>query len=696
MAAYTQEGRFMAITTPLGKDALLLDSFSGTEGMSQLFRFQLGMYSESENPVPFEKLLGQKVTVTLQGNPVRYFSGIISRFQQGHRTKGLDKKATLIRYEAEMVPQLWLLTKSVQSRIFQQLTVPDILKQVLKGIDFSSEIQGTFAPRDYCVQYGESDFAFASRLMEEEGIYYFFKHTSSSHQLVLANTPQSHGPVGYSGAIKYEEIVGGVRKDERITDWVKSQEVGPGKVTFRDHCFELPDDDLEATQPITDSVQVGTVTHKFATGANSSLEHYGFPGRYAQRFDGVDPGGSPNASNLQKIFDDKKRTTNIRMQEAALPGLTIHGKSNCRLLTPGYKFDISGHFDADGSYVVTSVEHSASIEGAFSHAGGEGQVFGNNFQCIPAGLPFRPPQQTPKARMEGPQTAMVVGPSGQEIFTDKYGRVKVQFFWDRQGKKNADSSCWIRVGTLWGGKQWGSIVIPRIGQEVVVAFEDGDPDRPIIIGSVYNANTMPPYKLPDNATQTGIMSRSSPGGGSDDFNELRMEDKKDSEEIYFQAQKDFNRVVKNNDTLKVGSSSADDGSQTIEIYKNRTETVKTGDEKVTIEQGNRTITVEQGNDTHEIKQGDRAVQIDMGNDTLTIKMGNQTTQISMGSSSTEAMQSIELTVGQSSIKLDPTGVTIQGMMISIQGQVQTQVQGVMTQISGSAMTQISGGITMIG
>jgi type VI secretion system secreted protein VgrG len=273
--------------------------------------------------------------------------------------------------------------------------------------------------------------------------------------------------------------------------------------------------------------------------------------------------------------------------------------------------------------------------------------------------------------------------------------VKVQFYWDRDGKNNADSSCWCRVGTLWAGQQWGAIHIPRIGQEVIVAFEEGDPDQPIIVGSVYNANMMPPYKLPDNKTQSGIKSRSSLKGSDENFNELRFEDKKGSEEVYFHAEKDFNRVVENNDTLKVGSAKAEDGSQTIEIWKDRTENVKTGNEKITIEQGDRTVEISMGNETLLIKMGNQMTQLKMGNQTTKLDMGNQTTKLDLGKSSTEAMQSIELIVGQSSIKLDQMGVTIKGMMIQIQGQVQTQVKGTMTQINGDAMLQMQGGVTMI-
>jgi type VI secretion system secreted protein VgrG len=506
--------------------------------------------------------------------------------------------------------------------------------------------------------------------------------------------------------IKYEEIHGGARDDERINDWTKSQEIRTAKQTLRDHCFELPADNLEAAEPIAESVQAGTVTHKLKTGANASLENYDFPGRYAQRFDGIDPGGSVQASDLQKIFQDNKRTAGIRIQEEATPGLVMEGQSDCRLLTAGYKFAISGHFDGDGSYVVTEVKHMANIEGSYTQPTGgsaHAAVYANSFHCIPAALPFRPHRRTPKARVDGTQTAVVVGPQGEEIFTDKYGRVKVQFFWDRQGKKDANSSCWVRVGTLWGGKQWGMIHIPRIGQEVIVAFEEGDPDQPMIVGSVYNAEQMPPYALPANKTQSGLKSRSSQKGEAANFNELRLEDKKGKEEIYFHAEKDFNRVVENNDTVKVGSSKADDGSQTVEIWKDRTETVKTGNEKVTIEKGNRTVTVSKGDDKHEVSQGKRDVivqaddthQVKQGNRAVKIDLGNDSTKVSAGTSSTEAMQSIELKVGGNSITIDQTGVTIKGIMVTIEGQAMLEAKAPMTTVKGDGMLTLKGGITMI-
>jgi type VI secretion system secreted protein VgrG len=504
---------------------------------------------------------------------------------------------------------------------------------------------------------------------------------------------------------------------------------------------------------------VGTVDHSLQVGGNDELEVYEYPGRYAQRFDGVAPGGGDQASNVQKIYDDNARTAGIRMQQEAAPALAAEGEGNVRQLASGCKFTLNGHFDADGSYVLTRVEHEANLAGSYLQPEtdqGGGFLYTNRFRCTPAALPFRPALVTPRPRIDGAQTAVVVGPQGQEIFTDKYGRVKVQFPWDRQGKKDSNSSCWVRVATTWGGKQWGFIQIPRIGQEVVVTYEEGDPDRPLITGSVYNAEQMPPFTLPDNMTQSGTKSRSTTQGEAENFNQLWFEDKKGSELVYFHAEKDFQRVVENNDTLTVGAdkkdkgdqtvtvfnnqtltvgsgeANADDGSQTVTVYKNRTTTITTGDETLDVKQGNRTVNVDQGDDTHSVKTGkrevnvktgdstlnvdtgnrevnvktgndtlkvstgNRQVTVTLGNDTLTVNTGNQSTKVSLGSSTTEALQGITLKVGPSSIEITPMGITIKAMQVSVQGQLQTEVKGIMCTVSGEAMLQAKGAITMIG
>lgn len=498
--AYTQANRFMHVATPLGPDVLLLASLTGAEGISELFHFQLDLLAENQQEVAFDKLLGQPITVTMMmpDGKKRFFNGICNRFSQGHRDD------TFTNYRMEIVPELWLLTRRIQCRIFQHMSVPDILKKVFDGLNVKYEIQGTFHPRDYCVQYRESDFAFASRIMEEEGIYYYFAHSDGSHQLIVANTPDSHRDVPEVNKVIYEELRGGSRPDMRVHGWEKTQELRSGKFTLWDHCFEMPQKRFEAERAIQESITVGKVTHKLKVGGNHSLEIYDYPGRYAQRFDGIDPGGGPRPAELQKIFDDSQRTTRIRMEQEALPSLVIRGEGNCKQFTSGYKFTLERHFNADGQYILTNVAHTASLDGNYRTGGASGLVYENTFTCIPQGLPFRPPQKTARSVIQGPQTATVVGPPGEEISCDKYGRIKVQFHWDRQGKKNLDSSCWVRVSQGWGGARWGGMFIPHVGQEVIVEFEEGDPDRPLIVGRVYNAEAMPPLSLPGHKTKSII------------------------------------------------------------------------------------------------------------------------------------------------------------------------------------------------
>ena len=717
MPDYSQAGRPFSVSTPLGVDALLLESFSGYEAISTPFRFRLDLLAESRRPIAFDGLLGEGVTISIKlpDGSTRPINGIVASLSQGPRLAASTGAATFIRYRAEVVPRLWLLSRSFQSRTFQQMTVPDILGQVLAGVDVANQIQGDFPARDYCVQYRESDLDFASRLMEEEGIYYYFTHTDGGHRMVLANTPQGHPGVPGGTTVIFDAVEGSARAEDRVTGWEKTQGLRSGKMTLRDACFELPRQDLQASQPILDSVQVGAISHKLKTGGNDALEIHDYPGGYAQRFDGVAPGGGDRSSDVSKIFTDNARTVAIRMQQEALPGLVIEGEGNCRQFAAGCKFTLDRHFDADGEYVLTRVEHKATLGGAYIQGAGR-FAYSNTFRCIPSSLPFRPARITPRPKVDGPQTAVVVGPSGQELFTDKYGRVKVQFPWDRLGKNDADSSCWIRVASTWAGKQWGFIQVPRIGQEVVVSFEDGDPDRPIITGSVYNAEMMPPFTLPDNATRSGVVTRSSARGTADNANGLVFEDKKGSELVTLHAEKDFARVVENNDSLIVGvdgSGSLSDGSQTITIHKdrstsietgnegltvkkgNRTVEIQTGDESLKVAKGNRTVEVTTGDDTHTIKTGNRDVTVSMGNDSLKISMGNQATKLDLGASTTEAMQGITLKVGQNSIKIDQTGITIQGLMIKVEGQVMTEVKGLICQVSADAMLQMKGGVTMI-
>lgn len=651
MATYTQANRLVELTTPLGENVLLLQGFTGRESISQPFHFDLDLAS-TDVQVAFDRIVGQRVTLILyldqERTTCRYINGFVSRFAQGES----DERFTY--YRAEIVPWLWFLTRTADCRIFQDKTVPEIIEQVFKDLgftDFKNNLRGTYPKRVYCVQYRETAFNFVSRLMEQYGMFYFFEHEQDKHTLVLADRLSAHEPCPEQPKARYDYSGGAQLGDEDvITSWHMEQELQPGKYALSDYNFETPNTSLEVN--VSSTVKVDS---------NSKYEVYDYPGEYLKKNEG---------DTLVKL----------RMEEEESGHKVVHGSSTCRAFVPGYRFDLTGHHrqDMNSAYVLTEVQHAASIGSDYVSASDAEENYSNSFICMPHKVPFRPPRVTPKPVVQGPQTAVIVGKKGEEIWTDKYGRVKVQFHWDRYGKDDENSSCWIRVSQNWAGKRWGGIFIPRLGQEVIVEFLEGDPDQPIITGRVYNAEQMPPYELPTNQTQSGIKSRSSKKGETVNFNELRFEDKKDSEEIYLHAEKDFNRVVENNDTLKVGFDKKDPGDQTIDIYNSRTETVH---------QGNETIT---------IKKGNRDVQIDMGNDTLTIKMGNQTTKLNMGKSTTQAMQSIELKVGANSIKIDQTGITLKGIMIKIQGDAMTQVKAPMTQVNGDAMLQLKGGITMIG
>jgi type VI secretion system secreted protein VgrG len=681
------------VTTPLSPDALLLVGFSGQEALSQLFSYQLDLLAKNQTEVPFDKLLGQKVTVTLllgKGKK-RYFNGICSSVSQGERD------GDFTAYRMEMVPPVWLLTRKVQSRIFQQLSVPDILKKVLAGFDVSYEIQGTFEPRDFCVQYREADFNFASRLMEEEGIYYFFKHSADGCKMVVANTPGSHPDVPEDSKLIYETITGGNREEHRVQYWEKAQELRSGKYTLWDHCFELPHKHLEADKTAPDAVSVGSVPHKLKVANNDKLEIYDFPGEYAQRFDGVAPGGGDRPADVQKIFQDNKRTVDIRMQQESVLALSLRGGSNCGQLTAGHKFTLTRHFNADGAYVLTSVRHSGRASGDYRSGTGE-FAYQNSFTCIPTALPFRPQRSAPRPVIPGTQTAVVVGPKGEEIFTDKYGRVKVQFHWDREGKNDLNSSCWVRVAQLWAGKRWGASFWPRIGQEVVVDFLEGDPDQPIIVGSVYNADQMPPYlgDGPDDKHKkdnkvSGIKTNTTPGGVG--FNELRFDDTKGKEQVFIHGERDMDVRVKNESRelvinhrhLIVGSEKDNKKADQRElITKDKHLTIKgnhvesiggdmlhlVGGKQQLVVKGDKLEALKGANHLH--VTGDRNEKVD-GKQSLTVggdqhekvtgghALEAQTIHIKAGQTLIlEAGMQISLKVGGNFIDIGPSGVSIVG------------------------------------
>jgi type VI secretion system secreted protein VgrG len=655
MGLWTQDDRPIGVETPLGKDKLVLTSFNGEERMSGLFAFTLTMLSE-DGGLKATDILGKSVDFFVR-NPdgeQRYFNGVVNGFVYS----GKGDRGHL--YRAHIVPWFWLLTRGSDCRVHEfdkKKDAKDVIDGLLGDLGFSDyqwKLKRTLEKRQYCVQYRETHFDFVCRLLEEEGIAYYFKHEKGKHDLVLTD----HVDGVYDVKDSEVNLLANLAMSEvtdNLTEWSHDHEYTSGKWAINDYNFEKP-----STSLLADTKSLVSLPK------NSGLEFYDFPGDYAEKGLG---------NSLVKL----------RMEEEEVTHESATGTSCCQSFSPGGRFQVKKHHikeEEGNKWVLTAVEHHGSLGGNYV-TGGEhsDEIYQNSFRCIPSKVVYRPARQRPKPRVMGMHTAEVVGPSGEEIHTDKHGRIKVQFPWDRKGKKDENSSLWVRVSTAWAGKQWGMVHIPRIGQEVLISFLEGDPDRPVVTGMLYNAEHMPPYSLPDNKTQSGIKSHSTKDGGDDNFNELRFEDKKDEEEIYFHAEKDFNRVVENDDTLKVGFDKKDSGDQTIEIFNSQDVTIGCAQAK-------------DGSQTTEIWK-DQSTTLKQGNRDVKIEMGNQTTKLDLGKSSTEAMQSIELKVGSNSILIDQTGITIKGLMVTVQGDLTAEIKSPLTDVKGDGTLTIKGGITMI-
>lgn len=623
---FTQEGKLISIDTPLGADKLLLDRFTGTEALSRLFRFNADLLSVDY--VEFKDIIGQSVTITIHApdGPKRHINGIVSRFEF------IEKRDRFHSFRAEIVPWLWKLNLVNNCRIFQNKTSLDVIKKVFNDLgfqDFKDSTQGSYQPRVYCTQYQESDFAFVSRLMEEEGIFYFFQHDDGKHTLVMADSHDANATVPGQPQAKYERTRGTLEIDEDVVTAITLQQtLRSGKFTSTDYNFETPSTSLVAQSPTTVSV-----------GGNSSLEVFDFPGRY-----------------MKKDLGSKR--TDIRMQEIEAEHLVAHGQGHCRAFLPGYRFELTNHpvDSVNTTYLLTEVNMRASVGTGYVESAANRNTdpggYDNSFSATPYSVPYRPRRITSRSIVEGPHVAVVAGPGGEEIYTDKYGRVKVQFFWDREGKDNEDSSCWCRVSQAWAGDKFGAMWIPRIGEEVIVEYLEGDPDQPVITGRVYNAQNMPPYDLPDKSTVSTFKSRSSKGGGATDFNEIRFEDKKGSEQLFLQAQKDMDLNVKNDYREEIGV----DFHQ--EIGNNQL--VKIGN--------NQDVTVG-GNQTESVGQ---ALSITVGTSldesvgtSMAVSSG-QTMYLKSGMTLViEAGMQLSLKGPGGFVDIGPAGVTIQGTMVLI-------------------------------
>ncbi len=610
------DSRNITVSTALG-DTLMFSQMEGWDEISQCFRYELGLVSKDIN-VKAEDILGTPATITVRmENSKRFFHGIVAEFAFQ------EYREDYAHYRVVLRPWLWFLINRTDNRIFQKKSVIEIIEEVFKPhahVKVEKRLKKSYPPRDYCVQYRESDLNFVQRLMEHEGIFYHFDHADGEHTLVLSDANASVKDAEGFATIKFKGEAGTVAGDDDVISTLLPRAfVRSGAYVHTDYDFKKPATDLMTKSDAPKS-------HEAAKG-----ELYHYPGDY------IEVGaGEPLAA--------------IRLEEAQAPHVRVEAAGNVRGLWSGVSFTLE-EFDREADnvkYLVLRSDYEMWDDIYRSGMQRQGEGFGVRLQLQPHSLTFRPERRTPKPLMTGPQTAVVVGPSGEEIFTDEYARVKVQFHWDRLGGKDENSSCFVRVSSVWAGSGWGFIQIPRIGQEVIVDFLEGNPDAPIITGRVYNAAQMPPYGLPANATQSGWKSNSSPGGGG--WNEMRFEDKKGSEEVYFQAEKDHNELIKNNETRTVGNDFAEDVGHDAkqDIGHDRTETVG-NDKSVTV--GHDQTTSIGNNDTETV--GVNRVLSVGSNETISIG-SNSSETIGLNHTQTVAVAQT-ITVG--AVRVDSVGAS---------------------------------------
>jgi type VI secretion system secreted protein VgrG len=559
MASFSQSGRFMSVKfAQLGDDDLLLAKLTGTEGVSELFSFELELLSPSILPIAFDKVLGQEACVSLQlsGGGQRYIHGIVSRFEQGVTVPGPNGVETFVRYYAELVPHFWLLTKRVQSRVYRQKTVPDIVALALTDqVPFDkSLLRGEYPARDHCIQYQESNFAFVSRLLESEGIYYYFRHEANKDTLVLADNTEGYVDVPGPTSVTLWLWTGPMLNPDFVDGWRKGQALASGKYTCWDYSAFLADQNLSGEQSIPQTVKIGMVDHSLRLAQNvDNWTLFDYPAGYAGYYDPVTSSGTTNSdwpsNNLQK---DRTRIPPLRIGAEAVASIACTGTGTCKQFTPGGKFTLNTGTSLAmatfaGEYVLTEVSHTASVEESYTGAPPgttpSDQPYRNEFVCIPSALGYRPERRTPRPIIAGLHPAVVVGVTNYDVFADGLGRVRIQFYWDQWGLKDlknakgdailtlnywqnqqsdsANGACWARVAQSWADRSFGTFFTPRMGQEVVVAFVDGDPDRPMVVGCVYNSVNNPPF--PGAPLVTGIKTHIA-GQDATQFSGLAFDD----------------------------------------------------------------------------------------------------------------------------------------------------------------------------
>jgi type VI secretion system secreted protein VgrG len=675
----TQDKRPLTATTTLGDNVLLPVGLVGEEALSRPFRYTVDFISTNFN-ISGSSLLGEDITLHLQiGETIRHFNGIVSRFSAG----GHDRE--FARYRAEVVPKMWLLQLSNASRTFEEKAPLDIVEKACKD-ELVTKVERTVASPPaalpYVVQYRETTFAFVSRLLEESGLYYTFSHKDGSHSLIFSDAVGSAIPAGIAATVRVSSAVaGGAVEADVAYQLEREQTMHSASVALQDHDLLRED----------------------STGSASSTSK-GAQGRRADFLGDLGPNDSTG---------EAKRL--IEIEEASYD--VIRGASNHAALASGTRVKFTGGaLGAAGLEMhLVRVRHRLEI-GDMVAGGGFEATYENDFEAIPAATRFRPERDFQRPSVRGNQTAKIVG-SGDEgaIDVDENGRVLLRFPWDTGDGKDGKSKHRVHVASVWGGAGWGFVQHPRLGQEVLVEFLEGDVARPIVTGRVYNSSNTFPYPLPGSQSQSGWKSRTV-GGGSDNFNEIRFEDEKGKEHVFVQAEKDLQTNVKNDETRDVGhdrtttiknadTRTVKEGDDTHVIEKGEQKiTVKEKDQTITIEKGNQTFVVKTGDQTQKVEQGNRVVEVSVGNNSLKVKTGNHevtvdtgniTVKASAGKITLEAAQSIELKVGPSTLKLDPSGITAKGALVKIEAQGQLSAKGAMVQIEGSGMTQIKAPMTQV-
>ncbi|CAM2171454.1 Type VI secretion system spike protein VgrG1b [Burkholderia cepacia] len=583
--------RVFTLDSPHGDD-LKFHTLDGSDELGRLFEFRIEALADSHS-LSLKDMLGKPVTVRIEQQDLstRYLNGIVARASLAGR-----RAERYYGYELIVRPWLWLATRRSDCRIFQNKTVPEIVQEVLStyGFPIESHLAETYVPRDYCVQYNETDAAFVSRLMEFEGIYYWFRHAEDTHTLMLSDAMSSHTALpGYETIPYIARDRTAIADEEHIDGWLPAQEVSVGKHQTTDYDYTKPRADLS-------SQKVDPRGHD-----HDSFASFEWPGGYRD--------DAPGA-----------HYSRVRLEEQQAEHERASADTDVRGAAPGYLFTLAHcpRADQNREYLIVRCQYRFQENAYASDQGAEAVVHQTMMLVQPSSLPYRSPRDTPRPRTSGPQTATVVGPPGEEIWTDQYGRVKLQFRWDRYGQSNQDSSCWVRVSSPWAGGGFGGVQIPRVGDEVVVDFLNGDPDEPIVTGRVYNGEKMPPWGLPGSATQSGLLSRSSPGGTSEHANAFRFEDKKGAEQLWMHAERNFDAETELDHSLSVGNNHTHTvgNDETMQVKNNRQRSVGQNE---TVNIGQNRVAQIGANETHGVV-GNRTRTVGQ-NETVTIAANRDAT-----------------------------------------------------------------------